>query len=86
MARWLGHSSGVVAAMLAAALRSQTVLSLTLCEPPAFQLVPRSSEAQQMARDLEEHRRTTGDDTQWLRGFLGIFGRSVVIPEHLRTW
>jgi pimeloyl-ACP methyl ester carboxylesterase len=82
-AHLVGHSSGAVAAMLAAALRPQAVLSLTLCEPPAFQLVPGSSEAQQMARDLQEHLHTTGDDAQWLRGFLGIVGRSVVIPEHL---
>lgn len=37
-AHLVGHSSGAVAAMLAAALRPGAVLSLTLCEPPAFQL------------------------------------------------
>jgi pimeloyl-ACP methyl ester carboxylesterase len=39
-AHLVGHSSGAVAAMLAAALRPEVVLSLTLCEPPAFQLAP----------------------------------------------
>ena len=78
-----GHSSGAVAAMLAAVLRPRAVLSLTLCEPPAFQLAPGSAEARQMARDLEEHLHRPGDDAQWLRGFLGIIGRDVVIPDQL---
>ena len=82
-AHLVGHSSGAVAAMLAAALRPGAVLSLTLCEPPAFQLAPGSAQAQQMARDLEEHLHRPGDDAQWLRGFLGIIGRDVVIPDQL---
>ena len=82
-AHLVGHSSGAVAAMLAAALRPRAVLSLTLCEPPAFQLAPGSAEAQQMARDLEKHLHQTGDDAQWLRGFLAIVGRDVVIPGQL---
>jgi pimeloyl-ACP methyl ester carboxylesterase len=36
----VGHSSGAAAAMLAAALRRSAMLSLTLCEPPAFQVPP----------------------------------------------
>jgi pimeloyl-ACP methyl ester carboxylesterase len=79
----VGHSSGAVAAMLAASLRPQAVLSLTLCEPPAFRLAPASAEAQQMARDLEDHLRRTGGDAEWLRGFLRIIGRGVVIPDSL---
>ena len=82
-AHLVGHSSGAVAAMLAAALRPGAVLSLTLCEPPAFQLAPGSAAAQQMARDLGEHLDRTGDDAQWLRGFLAIVGRDVVIPDQL---
>jgi len=82
-AHLVGHSSGAVAAMLAAALRPRAVLSLTLCEPPAFQLASGSVPAQQMASDLEKHLRKTGDDAQWLRGFLAIVGRSVVIPDRL---
>ncbi len=82
-AHLVGHSSGAVAAMLAAALRPWAVLSLTLCEPPAFQLAPGSVQAQQMARNLEEHLHRPGDDAQWLRGFLAIVGRDVVIPGQL---
>jgi pimeloyl-ACP methyl ester carboxylesterase len=84
-AHLVGQSSGAVAAMLAAALRPQAVLSLTLCEPPAFQLAPGSAEAQQMARDTEEHLRRSGSDAEWLRGFLAVIGRSLVIPDQLRS-
>jgi pimeloyl-ACP methyl ester carboxylesterase len=82
-AHLVGHSSGAVAAMLAAAQRPEAVLSLTLCEPPAFQLAPGSAEAQQMARDLEEHLNSPDDDARWLRGFLAIVGRDVEIPDPL---
>jgi pimeloyl-ACP methyl ester carboxylesterase len=82
-AHLVGHSSGAVAAMLAAAQRPQAVVSLTLCEPPAFQLAPGSAEAQQMARDLEEHLHRPDDDARWLRGFHDIVGRSVVSPDPL---
>jgi hypothetical protein len=36
-----------------------------------------------MARDLEDHLRRTGGDAEWLRGFLRIIGRGVVIPDSL---
>src|SRR5215813_3632794 len=82
-AHLVGHSSGAVAAMMAAALRPQAVLSLTLCEPPAFQLAPRSAEAQQMACHLGKHLQRPGDDAEWLRAFLAIIGRDLVIPDQL---
>jgi pimeloyl-ACP methyl ester carboxylesterase len=82
-AHLVGHSSGAVAAMLAAAMRPGAVLSLTLCEPVAFQLAPHSAAAQQMARDLEEHLQATGADAPWLRGFLAIVGRTVAVPDRL---
>jgi pimeloyl-ACP methyl ester carboxylesterase len=79
----VGQSSGAVAAMLAAALQPDAVLSLTLCEPPAFQVAPDSPEAQQKATDLEQHLHRHGDDADWLRGFLAIVGRDVVVPDQL---
>jgi pimeloyl-ACP methyl ester carboxylesterase len=82
-AHLVGQSSGAVLAMLAASMRPGAVLSLTLCEPPAFQLAPRSAAAQQMARDTEEHLQQPGADAQWLRGFLAIVGRSVPVPDQL---
>ncbi len=82
-AHLVGQSSGAVAAMLAAALRPEAVLSLTLCEPPAFQLAPCSAEAQQMARDTDKHLLQNGPDAQWLRGFLAIVGGNIAIPDQL---
>jgi pimeloyl-ACP methyl ester carboxylesterase len=82
-AHLVGQSSGAVVAMLAAGVRPEAVLSLTLCEPVAFQLAPGSAVAQQMAHDIEEHLRRTGADAAWLRGFLAIVGRSVAIPDQL---
>jgi pimeloyl-ACP methyl ester carboxylesterase len=82
-AHLVGHSSGAVAAMLAAALRPAAVLSLTLCEPPAYQLAPSSAEAQEMARDTEAHLRRPGGDAEWLRGFLAIVGGNIAIPDRL---
>jgi pimeloyl-ACP methyl ester carboxylesterase len=82
-AHLVGHSSGAVVAMMAAALRPQAVLSLTLCEPPAFQLAPRSAEAQQMARDMDKHLQQPGDDAEWLRSFRAIIGRDLAIPDQL---
>jgi pimeloyl-ACP methyl ester carboxylesterase len=72
----VGHSSGAVAAMLAAARAPERVLSLTLCEPPAFQLIPESEAGQRMAREAEEHLQRAGDDAAWLHGFGAIFGRT----------
>ena len=36
-----------------------------------------------MARDLEQHLDRPGGDAEWLRGFLAIVGREVVIPDQL---
>jgi pimeloyl-ACP methyl ester carboxylesterase len=82
-AHLVGHSSGAVAAMLAAALAPKAVLSLTLCEPPAFQLVPDSAAGQDMARRAEAQLQRAGDDADWLRGFGAIIGRSVMVPDQL---
>jgi pimeloyl-ACP methyl ester carboxylesterase len=82
-AHLVGHSSGAVAAMLAAALAPKAMLSLTMCEPPAFQLVPDSAAGQAMARQAEAHLQRAGDDADWLRGFGAILGRSVAVPDRL---
>jgi pimeloyl-ACP methyl ester carboxylesterase len=82
-AHLVGHSSGAVAAMLAAALAPKAVLSLTLCEPPAFQLVPDSRAGQAMAHQAEAHLQRAGDDADWLRGFGVIFGLSGAVPDRL---
>jgi hypothetical protein len=65
-------------------LAPSAVLSLTLCEPPALQLVRDLADAQRMARQAEAHlQRTYDGDTDWLRGFLALFGRSIALPDSL---
>jgi len=36
-----------------------------------------------MGRDTGEHRQRPGADAPWLRGFLAIVGRDVVVPDQL---
>src|SRR5215213_3992092 len=66
----VGHSSGALAALLLAALAPDCVASLTLVEPPAFQLAPEASELLR----LHEHHfdRTELDPVPWLRGFFEL--------------
>jgi pimeloyl-ACP methyl ester carboxylesterase len=83
-AHLVGQSSGAVAALLAAARRPDAVLSLTLSEPPAFQVVPESADAQEMSAALETHFGRAGDDAEWLRGFVRIIsGAEATLPHGL---
>jgi pimeloyl-ACP methyl ester carboxylesterase len=81
-AHLVGQSSGAVAAMLAAAQRPEAVLSLTLCEPPAWQLLPASAGAQRIAQ-VDAHLGASGDDAHWLRGFARIVGSDAPVPDQL---
>jgi pimeloyl-ACP methyl ester carboxylesterase len=82
-AHLVGQSSGAVAAMLAAALRPDAVRSLTLSEPPAFQLAPDSPAAQAMQRDLlqliESHDGV--DDATVLRRFVAVVGSNAQVGD-----
>jgi pimeloyl-ACP methyl ester carboxylesterase len=81
-AHLVGQSSGAVVAMLAAALRPDAVRSLTLSEPPAFQLAPDSSAAQTMRRELEALLDSEeSDDETALRAFVGIVGSNAQIGD-----
>lgn len=83
-AHLVGQSSGAVAALLAAARRPQAVLSLTLCEPPAFQLAPGSADARASAAAADAHFSAPGEDAAWLRGFVRIMGGDpTTIPDPL---
>ena len=77
------QSSGAVAALLAAARRPQAVRSLTLSEPPAFQLAPDSEAARAMQRDLMALFDSTADEAAWLQRFAAIVGSNAVIPDEL---
>lgn len=82
-AQLVGQSAGAVAAMPAAARRPEAVLSLTLSEPPAFQLVPDSPEAQELAAALISHIRGPGEAGQWVRSFMHLVGGTAVSPDEL---
>jgi pimeloyl-ACP methyl ester carboxylesterase len=82
-AHLVGWSSGAVAAMLAAAQRPEAVLSLTLSEPPAWQLLPDSAEGQRISREREAQLGASGDDAQWLRGFAQMVGSDAPVPDQL---
>lgn len=83
-AHLVGQSSGAVAALLAAARRPEAVRSLTLSEPPIFQLAPDSPAARAMQRDLERLLDSDpGDDVAWLRRFVEIVGSNAVVPDEL---
>jgi hypothetical protein len=69
--------------MLAAAQRPEAVLSLTLSEPVAFQLLPDSAGAQRIAHDLDAHLGAGGDDARWLRRFAHIVGGDARVPDQL---
>jgi hypothetical protein len=73
-----GHDAGRLTA-------AQAVPSLTLGEPPAFHLAPSQPRLSRWQRDTDEHLRRSGSDAEWLRGFLAIIGRSLVIPDQLRS-
>jgi pimeloyl-ACP methyl ester carboxylesterase len=81
-AHLVGQSSGAVASMLAAARRPEAVRSLTLSEPPAFQLAPDSPAARQMQRDLEQLIEDRGaDDVTVLRRFIQVVGSNAQVGD-----
>ncbi|HEX7291006.1 MAG TPA: alpha/beta hydrolase [Conexibacter sp.] len=81
-AHLVGQSSGAVVAMLAAAQRPEAVRSLTLSEPPAFQLAPDSPAAQRMQHDLERLvEQTDADDATALRRFVAIVGSNAQVGD-----
>jgi len=82
-AHLVGQSSGAVAALLAAARRPELVRSLTLSEPPAFQLAPESAAAQQMRRELEALVDSDADDATVLRRFVAIVGSNAQLGDEL---
>lgn len=82
-AHLVGQSTGAVAALLAAARRPEAVRSLTLSEPPAFQLAPDAPAARAMRRELDELIELDLDDAAWLRRFVAIVGSNATIPDEL---
>ena len=63
----VGHSSGAVAALYLVAAVPQKIASLTLIEPPLYNI---TSEAEELRAAHDEHwQNGTGDSKQWLREY-----------------
>jgi pimeloyl-ACP methyl ester carboxylesterase len=84
-AHLVGHSYGGVISLLAAALRPDAVLSLTVIEPPATSVALGDPAADRFAREAQEWWTTgpTDDPEAFLRGFLQRVGSSFVPPSPL---
>ncbi len=83
-AHLVGQSSGAVASLLAAGLRPRAIRSLTVSEPPAFQLAPDSPAAGKMQRELEALLASVElDDGEALRRFVAIVGSDAQVPDEL---
>jgi pimeloyl-ACP methyl ester carboxylesterase len=83
-AHLVGQSSGAVAALLAAGRRPEAVLSLTLSEPPVFQLVPDSADARRIITAFDAHFRSGVDDEEWMREFVRIVsGPDAQVPDQV---
>lgn len=74
-AHLVGHSYGALAAALAAAQRPESVLSLTLVEPPAFALRPDDPVVASFVRELRDLAAQRDlSDRAFLHAFLRIVG------------
>lgn len=82
-AHLVGQSSGAVASLLAAGLRPEAVRSLTLCEPPAFQLAPDSAAARTMQQQLAQLVGSDAEGATLLQRFVAIVGSNATIPDEL---
>ncbi len=89
-AHLVGHSYGGVAVLLAASRRPEAVLSLTVVEPPAWQLAPENPAVIDVLEKAQSvFTRTELNDREFLEAFLGIVGGAPVdqIPEEmLQQW
>jgi pimeloyl-ACP methyl ester carboxylesterase len=83
-AHLVGHSYGGVGALLAAALRPQAVLSLTMIEPPAFGLASGNPAVDALAQRLMELRRTGPREPEaYVRVFFQAVGMTTQLPSPL---
>jgi len=80
----VGHSYGAVVALLAAAARPEAVRSLTVIEPPALSVAPRTAEIQAFSEGVRRYwTQGPSDPEAFLRGFLKLAGSSAEPPSPL---
>jgi len=84
-AHLVGHSYGGVICLLAAARRPEGIRSLTVIEPPAFDVARGDPAVDAFVAGGERWWREgpTGDPEAFLRGFLGFVGSSAAPPSPL---
>jgi pimeloyl-ACP methyl ester carboxylesterase len=83
-AHLVGHSYGGLVSLLAAAKRPTAVRSLTVIEPPVFNLSGHDPNVAAFIRHVQKCRRRSGDDPEaFLRGFLTILGFPADLPSPL---
>jgi pimeloyl-ACP methyl ester carboxylesterase len=80
----VGHSYGGVVALLAALARPEAVRSLTVIEPPALGVAPRTAEIQRFSDGARRYwKHGPADPDAFLRGFLKLAGSSAQPPSPL---
>lgn len=80
----VGHSYGGVIALLAAAQRPAAVRSLTVIEPPAFDLVRGNAEVEEwLAQAIAFWANGPRDPEAFLRAFLTVVGADAALPSPL---
>jgi pimeloyl-ACP methyl ester carboxylesterase len=82
-AHLVGHSYGGLIALLMAARRPKSVLSLAVSEPPAFALARGNPEVEQLLRQLDEVRQTVREPREYASRFLQLVGSNAVLPDVL---
>jgi pimeloyl-ACP methyl ester carboxylesterase len=73
-AHLVGHSYGGVASLLAAAKRPDAVRSLTVIEPPAFDLARGNDAVEELIRRIGDAKANAADADDYVRRFFSGFG------------
>jgi pimeloyl-ACP methyl ester carboxylesterase len=81
----VGNSYGGVICLLAAAMRPEALLSLTMIEPPAFGLASGEGVVDRLVARMKDHWQNgpREDPREFLRRFLDLVGSAIVLPDPL---
>jgi pimeloyl-ACP methyl ester carboxylesterase len=82
-AHLVGHSYGGLIALLMAARRPESVLSLAVSEPPAFALARENPDVERLVERLDHVKRSVREPREFAAGFLGLVGSSAELPDPL---
>jgi pimeloyl-ACP methyl ester carboxylesterase len=81
----VGHSYGGVICLLAAAIRPEALMSLTVIEPPAFGIAAGDPAVDDLVAGLKDHWRNgpRDDPARFLQTFLHLVGSATQLPDPL---